>query len=128
MEFKRVMFGYSISEVQNKIKATEAEIAAKKELAEGRLSQAAAENRELMEQLKELYVKKAQADEFDAGIGSILREAFIQSSEEVYNFKNQADNNINLKYDRLESLKENNNEVNESIDKLLVKLVNIEKG
>jgi hypothetical protein len=128
MDFKRVMFGYSISEVQNRIKANEAEIAAKKELAEGRLSQAAAENRELMEQLKALYVKKAQADEFDANIGSILREAFIQSSEEVYNFKNQADDNINLKYDRLESFKENNNEVNESIDKLLIKLVNIEKS
>jgi len=128
MVFKRVMFGYNISEVEKKIKAAEAEIAAKQELAESRLAQAMAENRELMEKLKELYALKAETDEFDMRIGKILMESFIQSSEEVYNFKTQADHNINLKYDRLDTLKEKNNDINESIDKLLVKLGNIDKG
>lgn len=128
MEFKKVMFGYNVSEVENRIRAAESENAAKKELAEKELAQAAAVNRELMEQLKALYAEKAEADEFDARIGDILREAFVSCSEEVFNFKNQASQNINSKYDRLESLKEKNNEVNESIDKLLIKLVNIANG
>jgi copper chaperone CopZ len=108
MEFKKVMFGYNVSEVEKKIKEVEADIAAKKELAENARAQAAAANRELMEQLKALYTDKVEADEFDQ--------------------RNQANQNINSKYDRLESLKEKNYDVNESIDKLLIKLVNIANG
>jgi DNA repair exonuclease SbcCD ATPase subunit len=128
MEFKKVMFGYNVSEVEKKIKEVEAEIAAKQEQAESARVQAAADNRELMEQLKALYTDKVEADEFDQRIGNILRKAFVASSEEVFSFKNQANQNINSKYDRLESLKEKNYDVNESIDKLLIKLVNIANG
>jgi copper chaperone CopZ len=125
MEFKKAMFGYNVSEVENKIKAVEAEIAAKRETAESTRAQAAETNRELMEQLKALYADKAKADEVDLKIGNILREAFMASSEEVFNFKKQANQNIDSKYDRLESLKEKNFDINESVDKLLVKLENI---
>jgi copper chaperone CopZ len=128
VEFKKVMFGYDVSEVENKIKAVEAEIAAKRETAESARDQAAETNRELMEQLKALYSEKAEADEFDLKLGNILREAFMGSSEEVFNFKNQANQNIDSKYGRLESLKEKNFDINESIDKLLVKLENLANG
>jgi len=128
MEFKKVMFGYNVSEVEKNIKEVEADIAAKQQLAESARDQAAAANRELMGQLKSLYADKVEADEFDQRIGNILRKAFVASSEEVFNFKNQANQKIDSKYGRLESLKEKNYDVNESIDKLLIKLVNIANG
>ncbi len=128
MRFSKAMFGYSASEVENRIKAIEAENAAKKEQAEKELEQAQAENRVLMEKLKALYAERAKAEEFDRAISDALMEAFVASSEEVFSFKNQANQNIDTKYDKLETLKEKNNDINESIDKLLVKLGNAENS
>jgi len=128
MRFSKAMFGYNTTEVENRIKAIEADNAAKKEQAEKALEQAVAENRELMEKLKALYAEKAKAEEFDRSIGDVLREAFIASSEEVFNARTQANQNIDSKYDRLETLKEKNNDINESIDKLLIKLGNVQNG
>jgi multidrug resistance efflux pump len=122
------MFGYRSDQVEKRIKEIEAENAAKKEQAEKALEQAVAENRELMEKLKTLYAENAKAEEFDRAIGDVLREAFIASSEDVFNYKSQAKQNIDSKYDRLETLKEKNNDINESIDKLLIKLGNTQNG
>lgn len=128
MRFSKAMFGYNTTEVEKRIKAIEADNAAKKEQADKALEQAVAENRELMEKLKALYTEKAKAEEFDRSIGDVLREAFIASSEEVFSARAQANQNIDSKYDRLETLKEKNNDINESIDKLLIKLGNVQNG
>jgi len=128
MEFKKVMFGYNTDEVDNKISSIEAEIAKNIEAAEAMLKNTLEENRALLEELDRLDGEKVKFDEFNQKIGNILREAFVSASEEVYNFKSQVDMNIDAKIRKLEALQVKNGEINDSIDRLLAKLDNIESN
>ena len=128
MEFKKVMFGYNTDEVDNKISAVEAEIAKNIEAAEAMLKNALEENKTLLEELDRLNEGKAKFDEFNQKMGDILREAFVSASEEVFNFKTRVDMNIDAKVSKLETLQIKNGEINDSIDRLLAKLDNIENN
>ncbi|MHC1719623.1 MAG: hypothetical protein AB9844_02840 [Clostridiaceae bacterium] len=128
MEFKKVMFGYNTDEVDNKISAIETEIARNIESAEAMLKSTLEENKALLEELDRLNEEKVKFDEFNQKVGNILREAFVSASEEVYNFKTQVDMNINTKIQKLDSLQVKNGEINDSIDRLLAKLDNIESN
>jgi len=128
MEFKKVMFGYNTDEVDNKISAVEAEIAKNIEAAEAMLKNTLEENKTLLEELDRLNEGKDRFDEFNQNMGDILREAFVSASEEVFNFKTQVDMNIDTKFRKLEALQIKNGEINDSIERLLAKLDNIENN
>lgn len=127
-EFRKVMFGYNTEEVDKRISAIEEEIAKNMESAETALKNAINENKELIEKLDQINKEKAEYEEFRLKIADMLLKAFIDASEEVYNFKTQADATIEEKTEKLHELKMKNSEINTSIEKLLEKLENIQSN
>lgn len=124
-QFKKVLFGYNITDVDMKIKLSKVDFDKRyNELIEN-YDALTAENARLHEELGKLQNEQFVYDQYNEEIEKILRHAYEKASQEVYNTKVKLNESINGKETELENLRNKNRDINNSINKLLSKLDNI---
>ncbi len=124
-QFKKVLFGYDTADVDMRIKLSKVDFDKRYSDLEEKLSEITAENARLNEELNKLMNEQEVYDEYNDEIEKILRHAYEKASIEVYNTRVSLKDTLNEKETELESLQNKNQDINNSINKLLSKLDNI---
>lgn len=124
-QFKKVLFGYDTADVDMRIKLSKVDFDKRYSDLEEKLSEITAENARLNEELNKLMNEQEVYDEYNDEIEKILRHAYEKASIEVYNTRVSLKDTLNEKETELESLQSKNQDINNSINKLLSKLDNI---
>lgn len=120
--FKKALLGYNTSEVDIKIKLSNLDFDNRKIELEENIAAAMLENDRLNEEYKRLLEDKSLFDEYNKEIEIILRHSYENASIEVYNTKKSIEQELSLKTEELENLENKNQDINNSISKLLDKL------
>ncbi|MGE5628349.1 MAG: hypothetical protein ACM3X7_09555 [Solirubrobacterales bacterium] len=120
--FKKALFGYNTSEVDMKIKLSRIDFDKTKVELEDSIAAAMSENNRLIEEHKRLLEEKSLFDEYNKEIEIILRHCYEKASIEVYNTKKTIEKELCSKREELENLENKNQDINNSINKLLDKL------
>lgn len=124
-EFKKEFFGYNVEDVELKTKYSKDGFNRKFIEYQEDLTALKAENEKLNREAAKLRVEIKIQQEFNAKIEKLLRTSYEKTYQEVYETKTKLDRNVQEKNVELESLQNKNQDINNSINKLLAKLENI---
>jgi len=128
MEFKKVLFGYNVEDVELKIKYTKDDFNRKYKECQDDFNALKSENEKLNQEASGLTEELEIQQGFNAKIERMLRNSYEKTSQDLYDAKTKLDSNIDEKSMELESLQNKNKDINNSLNKILDKLENILSG
>jgi hypothetical protein len=128
MEFKKVLFGYNVEDVELKIKYTKDDFNRKYKECQDDFNALKSENEKLNQESSGLTEELEIQQGFNAKIERMLRNSYEKTSQDLYDAKTKLDSNIDEKSMELESLHNKNKDINNSLNKILDKLENILSG
>lgn len=123
--FKKGLFGYNTSDVDIKIRDSKADFDHRYKELEENFTAAKIENDRLNEELKILREEQNAYNEYNQELELVLRHAYENASLEVYHTRERLAQEIDEKAMELENLQNKNQDINNSINKLLDKLQSI---